>query len=417
MIDLRLLKNYSDFKKVKSGEVFIKDGDTMGDQMYIILAGKAGVYKNYGHASEVKISELNPGEFFGEMTLFLHRNRTADIVALNDLTVLEINRDNAYHFFEKSPAATYFLIQSLCERIESLNNGYLELHAQLYPELHEKPAEPVDTPAKAADTHEQAKAPAAATGQPKATAKIGPSSLFPEGHQSYVLKDAEPDQSLFFNKIFTCPMCENKFPFPSVRTTKLRAVTTDNDLRVNYDGINVTHYLALTCPQCLFSAITTEFEKAMASRMGMVLKAVEGYKNELHADFNAVDADTIFTRLYLALACMPLCYSNHILHTARLWLNISWLYRDCGDENMEKYALDKALQAYAQAYSAINLDKKNEQRVCIIIGELSFKLGDMAKAREYYYLAKVNKEGVRQLSEMADDRLGDIKRQVGQQQG
>jgi len=402
MVDLALLKNYSDIKKAGAGTVLINDGDTMGDQMYIILTGAAGVYKNYGKPSEVFICKLSPGEFFGETTLFLHKSRNADVIALEELTVLEITRDNAYHLFQESPAVTYSFIQSLCERIESLNQTILNLNAQLYPDLHAKEEE---VPASAVEPKQETEPEI-----PAAAAAPLSSSLFPDGHHSYLLPSAAPNQSLLLDDAFTCPMCENKFRFPSVRTSKLKTLSTDGDLRVHYDGIELTHYLAVTCPDCLFSAIATEFNKAMSGRKKFVADAIQEYKKELDTDFAGIDANTIFARLYLALECMPLCYTSSIVYTARLWLNISWLYKDCGDENMEKYAIGKALEAYDKVFTTVRLDRKNEQRICIIIGELYYKMQDYENARKYFYMAKTNREGVQQLVVQAEDRINDVKK-------
>ena len=87
MFYLDLVKSFALLKSFDADTIVIHDNEEMGDQMYIILEGKAGVYKDYQKKKPIKLTELYPGDFFGEMTLFLNKNRTATVVALTDLRV------------------------------------------------------------------------------------------------------------------------------------------------------------------------------------------------------------------------------------------------------------------------------------------------------------------------------------------
>jgi len=76
---------------------------------------------------------------------------------------------------------------------------------------------------------------------------------------------------------------------------------------------------------------------------------------------------------------------------------------------MEKFAMEQALRDYTTAYINITLDKKTEQAVCLIIGELSYKLGDEGNARKFLFSAKTNTDGNTVLANLADDRLMELK--------
>jgi len=144
----------------------------------------------------------------------------------------------------------------------------------------------------------------------------------------------------------------------------------------------MTHYLAVTCPECLFSAITDKFSSASKVKIDRVLQITSPYKEELNLSFEKTEADAIFAKLYLALAFTHLCYDGADMLDGRLWLNISWMYRDCGDLEMEIYAIKKALEAYNTVYERYNLSKKIEQSVCLIVGELNYKLENIEEAME-----------------------------------
>ena len=78
-------------KKVvfSKGEVVFHEGD-MGTCFYQIEAGEAGVYVSYGNADQRKLTEMKPGQFFGEMAVIEAWPRSTTIVAESDLHVIEI---------------------------------------------------------------------------------------------------------------------------------------------------------------------------------------------------------------------------------------------------------------------------------------------------------------------------------------
>jgi uncharacterized protein (DUF2225 family) len=201
--------------------------------------------------------------------------------------------------------------------------------------------------------------------------------------------------------------------FPVIRNYKLRKQSTGYDMRIVYKGVNVTHYYTVNCPECLFTAVSSMFEKAINKKNNdEILKRSMELKKIINIGSSVTDADSIFARLYLALDFMPLAYNDTKAYIAQLWLNISWLYRDCGDASMEKFAIGHALEAHIKVYSEIELDNKRLQRICMIIGELSCKTGDIANARKFFFEAKTVKEGFADLSDMADERLGELKKQT-----
>ena len=93
-MELEQLKTLSSAKIFKAGKVIIQDGDTEADSMYIVLKGRVGVYKNHGKPNETLVTTLEPGDFFGEMALFLNEPRMATVAAQEDVLTLEINRLN-----------------------------------------------------------------------------------------------------------------------------------------------------------------------------------------------------------------------------------------------------------------------------------------------------------------------------------
>ena len=389
------------YKNISANTVIINEGVSDNIKMYIILSGSAKVYKNYKKPGQITISELTQGDFFGEMSLFLNKEPTVSIVASSDMTALEITKEKAQSFFANSPSATYRIMQVLCKRIDDLNTAYGTTFSQQFPEhseaveenevQHVEPAEQIPVPAHS---------------------EINSLEFFPAGHTGYVLPDEENDPGILLVKNFDCPICRGTFMFPVIRQYKLRKISTDFDMRMLYKGVNLTHYYVTNCPECLFSAVSSVFEKVVTKKTAEILNKGKELKMLVNISSNAMDADSIFARLYLALEFMPLAYYDSKAHIAQLWLNISWLYRDCGDASMENFAIERALAAHLKVYSEVNLDSKRLQRICMIIAELYYKTGDLTNARKFFFEAKTIKDGFTDLSDMADDRLEKLKKEM-----
>jgi L-2,4-diaminobutyrate decarboxylase len=68
-------------ESIEAGQVLFAEGDK-ADQVYLILAGKAKVYKLDGDGNEIELATLGIGDFFGEMALFDRGLRSAAIKSL-----------------------------------------------------------------------------------------------------------------------------------------------------------------------------------------------------------------------------------------------------------------------------------------------------------------------------------------------
>jgi hypothetical protein len=103
-------------------EVF-RQGET-GDAMYMILEGELRARVKVGE-QEMILSTFGPGEFFGDMALFDHGPRSADVVANVDSTVLKLSVVSFDRLTREAPAlATPFLqatARTLSARIRADN--------------------------------------------------------------------------------------------------------------------------------------------------------------------------------------------------------------------------------------------------------------------------------------------------------
>jgi uncharacterized protein (DUF2225 family) len=350
--------------------------------MYIVLQGTVGIFKNYQMLNETQLSTVESGNFFGEMTLFLGKGRTSTAVATSEVIALEVSRSNVLEIFSKQPEITYTLMQGLCRRIDALDTSNQFLNT----EAKKDSASSVMT--------------------------SGGSPLFPEAHGNYILPiDNTPSEFLFEDTV-KCPICGHTFSNLTILVSKLTQESKDDDHRIRYKGVEPLYYEAVSCPNCLYSAMVDLFKeievtKRMAESLRETMAPYIG-NTEIRTGKDR-DTFTVFASCYLAILGAPRCFYEHQRITARLWRNLGRIYDDCSDERMMEYALRKSVEEYLYSYSHFDIEGKNMQQLCFVIGELQYKLGDLLKAREFLYAAMVNREGNPVIKRQAEDRLETVK--------
>jgi uncharacterized protein (DUF2225 family) len=381
-MDIAALSKLSGIKRFLKGHMIMKEGDAASDGMYIVLQGTVGIFKNYQMLNEAQLDTIGAGNFFGEMSLFLGKGRTATAVAMSEVIALEIARSNVLEIFSKQPEITYTLMQGLCQRIEALNTSHQFLHSE-----SKKDA------------------------SPKMFISAG-SPLFPQTHGNYILAIDNTPSEVLYEDTVKCPICGHKFPNMTVLASKLLQESKDDDHRIRYKGVEPIYYEVVTCPNCLYSAMVDLFKdievtKRMVESLRDVMAPYLG-NIEIQTGTNR-DTFTVFASYYLAILGAPQCFYEHQRITARLWRNLGRIYDDCSDESMMEYALQKSVEEYMYSYSHFDIEGKNMQQLCFVIGELKYKLGDLLKAREFLYAAMVNRDGNPVIKRQAEDRLDVVK--------
>jgi len=123
------LTRFAEFMEVESvpqWRVLVKQGDC-DSTMYLILEGEFRVRVNIG-GKETILATLGMGEFFGDISLFDHGPRSADVVANSDGLVLKVTSAAFDKLAVEAPElATPFLLavgKTLAARIRVDNKRY-----------------------------------------------------------------------------------------------------------------------------------------------------------------------------------------------------------------------------------------------------------------------------------------------------
>jgi CRP/FNR family transcriptional regulator, cyclic AMP receptor protein len=96
---------------------------TSGSSMYIVLSGAVQIYiEGEGVASpRVVLKEARAGEYFGELSLFDDKPRSASVEATIPAVLLELTRDVLSDHMAKSPKAAISVLSEMAARLRETN--------------------------------------------------------------------------------------------------------------------------------------------------------------------------------------------------------------------------------------------------------------------------------------------------------
>ena len=126
------LAEYMELQEVTQWSVLFNQGDT-SDSMFLVLGGELRARSVVG-GKETILATFGPGDFFGDMALFDHGPRSADVVANVDSTLLKITSVSFDRLTREAPAlATPFLqatARTLAARIRADNKRLIRVTQQ-----------------------------------------------------------------------------------------------------------------------------------------------------------------------------------------------------------------------------------------------------------------------------------------------
>jgi hypothetical protein len=86
----RIVALMGQLRHFAAGDVIVRQGE-VGDEMFVIIKGTTEVFAGEGSARKA-IAELRRGEVFGEMALVRNIERSADVIAADDVEVLVVDQ-------------------------------------------------------------------------------------------------------------------------------------------------------------------------------------------------------------------------------------------------------------------------------------------------------------------------------------
>jgi CRP/FNR family cyclic AMP-dependent transcriptional regulator len=107
------------------GATVVAEGEP-GRSMYIVRSGELVVSKVGDSGRAIRMAVLQPGDFFGEMTLIEMQNRSATVVAESPTVLYELTGRNLYTYYKADIHGYVMVLQNinreLCRRLRRADN-------------------------------------------------------------------------------------------------------------------------------------------------------------------------------------------------------------------------------------------------------------------------------------------------------
>ena len=450
MIDIGWMTQNGPWENFSQGQVIPCPG-AFGDSekaMYILLAGKIDITGSDNGGPQA--ASLHPGDVFGGDEYFTGKTRyvytaAVDSVAyvISESTFYELSRSKpdivfevlraAYtppgrHVTQATPTAQATSAAQAVPAVQATPTAQVAPTAQAAPAVQAAPTAQAAPATQAAPTAQAAPAVQATppaqtapavqaqsaaktiTPEPKAARPVS-GKIFPEGHKSYPGLTKPDYAKLVYPKDYTCPYCKKKFNDFRIFGSKLyESAPMRYDLRRFYRDFQPAWYDIVVCRHCYFSTVHGFYTEPKPFLKQKVENELAVISESIDLDFDSErDIDFVFTSHYLALLCANgyLSYANPL--RAKIWGNISWLYEDVSDAEMERFAAEKAALAYENVYAGTAMTPVQEQTTCLSIVGMQLRAGIDRNLKKFLYQVKTTKMGEKAYVKMAEDLMDEMR--------
>jgi CRP/FNR family transcriptional regulator, cyclic AMP receptor protein len=107
-------------RRYPAGSVILREGDP-GDTCYVLRSGRVRVVRQHADGRAITLTNLGPGEIFGELAMFGGDVRSATIEALDDVQALAILAGDLKRLLNEHPEIAVKLLGALAERLRETN--------------------------------------------------------------------------------------------------------------------------------------------------------------------------------------------------------------------------------------------------------------------------------------------------------
>jgi uncharacterized membrane protein len=118
--DLHALAATLSERRVPAGQLIFSQGDS-GTEMYIVAEGHVNIHLPGEESRRVSLKDLARGEYFGELSLFDHKARSASALASTEVVLLELSAATLSDYLERRPRAAMPILRTMTERLRETN--------------------------------------------------------------------------------------------------------------------------------------------------------------------------------------------------------------------------------------------------------------------------------------------------------
>ena len=383
MPDIDLLLSVGSVVRFAKNQIVFAENEA-GTNMYIALEGLFGVYATSCTGFPTRLSKIQPGSFFGEMSAIDDWPRSATVLSEEDGAALVIEKDKLRTTFEKCPELADDIVFMLKTRAEKTAENVRRSGKKL-------PALP-GIPQELENTEDKMTVMAALSRQIRLMNKlllkkrsaiggggkkkfVHPVRLLPDGYKPINIADSNDNDDTLQAKTLFCPYCnkEQTVYIPSKLIVPRKKHSPDG--RVIYKEFNILLYTNIICVQCNYTDSYLDFNTSPTYEATPV-HGENLFPNEEdftgYANTHMHTADEAVLSCYQQLHCLE-TVTNDALRFAKAWIHLYWLL---SDYRYNEPALNAAVKAefYYTEYFTENKNRLDEHDLVVmkmLLAELS----------------------------------------------
>jgi len=115
--------------KAEGGSLIFSEGED-SDCLYVILSGRVRIEARIFDGTDIALSILGPGDFFGESALTDGEKRTATVTAIHGSEFFTLTRSAFMHFLSQSPMLISHIIAGISQKLRSANEQTLQQYRE-----------------------------------------------------------------------------------------------------------------------------------------------------------------------------------------------------------------------------------------------------------------------------------------------
>jgi CRP/FNR family cyclic AMP-dependent transcriptional regulator len=114
--ELEVILALASERRIRRGQMIFQKGDESSSMM-AVLRGRVRISAVSAEGKELTLNTINPGEVFGEIALLDGKPRSADATAIEDTTLLVLERRHFLPFLSTHPDLMLRLLEVLCGKL------------------------------------------------------------------------------------------------------------------------------------------------------------------------------------------------------------------------------------------------------------------------------------------------------------
>ena len=114
--DIKAIAEHCRIKSYKKKNVIFLESDP-GNMLYLICSGRVKITKLNEEGNEVILTILGDGDFFGEMSLLDDQDRNANAIAMDDVELLTVTKNEFVNLIRNNPTLSLNLLKTFAIRL------------------------------------------------------------------------------------------------------------------------------------------------------------------------------------------------------------------------------------------------------------------------------------------------------------